>query len=106
MRKSDQEHDQRSLDKRSDYENVWKTNRGKFEARRTIKERDTFLPSEMEKSDKHSPSYSIPLNHESPRSMVYQTLEEKTEAFLHRQRERQKAHNLLMRKDHPVGARV
>jgi hypothetical protein len=64
------------------------------------------MPSEMEKSDKNSPKFIVPKSDHESRSMVYQSLEEKTEAFLHRQRERSKAHNILLRKDHPIAARV
>jgi hypothetical protein len=64
------------------------------------------MPSQMTRTDKHSPVFRAPESDLEVRSMVYQSLEEKTEAFLHRQRERNKAHNLIMRKDNPIAARV
>jgi hypothetical protein len=64
------------------------------------------MPSYMTTNDKHSPVFRAPESDHEVRSMVYQSLEEKTEAFLHRQRERNKAHNLIMRRDVPIAARV
>lgn len=77
------------MSNRVDFETQWKKNHMHFSNRRLGKGYDQrFTPSRPEEQKVKAPKYDQPKDtyHGSPKSIVYQTLDEKTDNYIERQR--------------------